>query len=99
MELDLKSDGDGSLFTVKAVPGSSRTSLGGVLDGMLKVRLAAPPEKGRANACLTDFLAGLFGVKKNAVSLVSGRSSAVKQIKVKGISPEAIRQILESNRE
>ncbi|MBN1795039.1 MAG: DUF167 domain-containing protein, partial [Sedimentisphaerales bacterium] len=40
----------GITFTVKVVPGSSKTSLSGILDGMLKLKIAAPPEKGKANA-------------------------------------------------
>ena len=52
------------VFKVKAVPGSSRTAVGGLLDGMLKVKIAAPPEKGKANQCLIEFLAKKLGVKK-----------------------------------
>lgn len=82
----ISESGDGVVFTVKVVPGSSRTVLAGLLDGMLKVKVAAPPEKGKANQCLTEFLAEKIGVKKKAVSVVSGLTSAVKQISVSGAS-------------
>ena len=92
MELEITSCGDGAVFTVKAVPGSSRTSVAGILDGMLKVKLAAPPEKGKANRQLIEFLCGLLKVKKNQVSLVSGETSPVKQVKISGLSPDSIRR-------
>lgn len=73
-------------FTAKIVPGSSKTALAGLLDGMLKVKVAAPPEKGKANAALTAFLAKRLGVRKNAVTIVAGQTSPVKQIEVTGIA-------------
>lgn len=72
-------------FTVKVVPGSSRTVYCGLHDGMYKIRLAAAPEKGKANKALIDYLAGLLAVKKNAVSIASGQTSPVKQIQIEGI--------------
>ena len=52
-------------FRVKVVPASSKTILVGVLDGMLKLRVTAVPEKGKANKSIVDFLAKKLGVKKN----------------------------------
>ncbi len=72
-------------FLVKVVPGSSRTVYCGLHDGMYKIRLAAAPEKGKANKALLDFLAGLLAVKKNAVTLESGQTSPIKQICVMGV--------------
>ena len=80
----------GVVFTAKVVPGSSRTCLGGLLDGMVKVRVSAAPEKGKANQCLVAFLAKQLGVKKNAVSIISGQSNPVKQVEVVGISVERL---------
>ena len=74
------------VFTAKVVPGSSRTAICGLLDGMLKVKVSAAPEKGKANQCLMSLLAGQLGVRKSAVSIVSGRSSAVKKVQVCGIT-------------
>ena len=62
----------GVVFAVKVVPASSRTNIYGLLDGMLKVKISAPPEKGKANQCLIDFLAKQLTVKKKAVSIISG---------------------------
>ena len=83
-ELSVKEADGGVVFTAKVVPGSSRTAICGLLDGMLKVKVSAAPEKGKANQCLVSFLAGQLGVKKNAVSIVSGHGSAVKKVQVCG---------------
>jgi uncharacterized protein (TIGR00251 family) len=76
----------GVTFTAKVVPGSSRTTVAGVLEDMIKIRVAAPPEKGKANQCLVTFLARQLQVKKNAVEIVAGHGNPVKQVRVAGLS-------------
>ncbi len=81
----------GVVFTAKIVPGSSSpTRICGLLDGMLKVKVSAAPERGKANQCLLKFLAKQLGVKKNAVSIISGKASPVKHIQVLGISADTL---------
>jgi uncharacterized protein (TIGR00251 family) len=77
---------DGVVFTAKIVPGSSRTVVAGVLGDMIKIRVAAAPEKGKANECLIAYLARQLGVKKNAIEILSGHTNPVKQVRVGGIS-------------
>jgi len=76
----------GVIFTAKVVPGSSRTTVAGVLEDMVKVRVAAAPEKGKANQCLVTFLATQLGVRKGDIEIVSGQTRPVKQVWVAGIS-------------
>jgi uncharacterized protein (TIGR00251 family) len=76
----------GVIFTAKVVPGSSRTTVAGVLDDMVKIRVAAAPEKGKANQCLVTFLANQLGVRKGDVEIVAGQTRPVKQVWVAGIS-------------
>jgi len=92
--LTLQEDANGVRFTAKIVPGSSRTALGGLLDDMIKIKIAAAPEKGKANQCLVAFLAKRLGVKKNAVQIVSGQTHPVKQLQVTGISAATLREKL-----
>ena len=80
----------GIVFAVKVVPGSSKTTVCGLLDGMLKVKVSAAAEKGKANKCLLDFLAKQLGVKKNAVRIISGQTSPVKNMQVQGVSVETL---------
>ncbi|AQQ08394.1 hypothetical protein L21SP3_00170 [Sedimentisphaera cyanobacteriorum] len=77
----------------KIVPGSSRTAISGCHDGMIKVKVAAPPEKGKANKELISYLASRLNAKKKDIELVSGASNPVKRLKIYGAEPEKIMQI------
>ncbi|MHC4153510.1 MAG: DUF167 domain-containing protein [Planctomycetota bacterium] len=96
-ELKIREVANGVVVGAKIVPGSSRTAICGLLDGTLKVRVSAPPEKGKANKCLVEFLSKKLGVKKNAVSIISGQKSPVKQVHVLGISGEVLSRRLNLN--
>jgi uncharacterized protein len=68
---------------VKVIPRSAKTEIAGKMsDGTLKVKIAAPPEKGKANEALCAFLAGHFKVSRSAVTIVSGHSAALKLVRV-----------------
>jgi uncharacterized protein (TIGR00251 family) len=95
MKVRLETTMDGIRLSVKVVPGSSRTALAGVLDGMLKIKVASPAEKGKANQCLTAYLSRLFGVRKNQIQILSGTTSPVKHLQIAGISMECVRNALE----
>jgi uncharacterized protein (TIGR00251 family) len=87
-QLKIQQTGNSVIFSVKVVPRSSKTVVAGILGSMLKIKLAAAPEKGKANESLVEFLADTLGVKKNAVSITSGLTSPVKTIQITGISAE-----------
>ncbi len=86
MSLDVKQDGNSALFNVKVVPGSSRTRISGLLGSVLKVQLAAAPEKGKANKALISYLAKQLGVTKADIKIVSGTHNPHKQVCVKGLT-------------
>ena len=73
-------------FGVKVVPGSSRTAVCGLYDGMVKVKVAAAPEKGKANECLVEFLAAQLRVAKKDVRIAAGATRPVKQVEVRGLA-------------
>ncbi len=56
--------------------------------GRWTVRLAAPPQDGKANAVLVAFLAEVFGVAKSNVQLLSGHTAPFKKLEITGISEE-----------
>ncbi len=96
--LAIEENNEGTVFTAKIVPGSSgQTRICGLLDEMLKVKVSAAPEKGKANQCLIRFLAKQLGVKKNAVSIISGTTSPVKHVKVSGMSADVLLKKLNLN--
>jgi len=68
---------------VKVTPRSPKSEvLGAMSDGTLKVRIAAPPEKGKANDALCILLAAHYGVPRNAVTIVSGHGAALKLVRI-----------------
>jgi uncharacterized protein len=89
-ELKIQKVEGGVVFSVKVVPASSRTAISGLLDGTVKIKVSAPPEKGKANKCLIDFLAKQLGVKKSAVSIIAGQNNPIKKIRVGGLSAETV---------
>ncbi len=73
---------------VKAVPGASRTEIVGRLGEALKIRVAAPPEGGKANREILDLLAERLGMPAASVTLVSGAASPAKVVTLRGITVE-----------
>jgi uncharacterized protein len=61
-------------------PGASRTEFAGKHGDRLKVRLAAPPQDGKANAALIEFLAQYYGVPRRKVRITSGLKSRQKRV-------------------
>jgi uncharacterized protein len=72
------------VFAVRVVPRASQTAAAGEHDGALRVRVAAPPVEGAANAELTRFLARRLNVSAGAVEVVGGRTSKTKVVRAEG---------------
>lgn len=79
---------------IKVVPGASRDAVDGWLGEALKVRVSAPPERGKANAAVVRLLAELLGVARGAVEVVSGHGSPRKVVGVEGVSETELRRRL-----
>jgi uncharacterized protein (TIGR00251 family) len=75
-----RADGGKIRLEIKAVPGASKTELAGIKDGRLRIRLAAAPEDGKANAELLNFLSRTLGCPKRDLQLLSGEKSRLKAI-------------------
>ena len=89
----------GVVIAAKIVPGSSPpTRICGLLNGMLKIKVTAAPEKGKANRCLVEFLAKQLGVKRSAINIITGKNSPVKRVQVLGISSETLLRKLNLNK-
>jgi len=85
---------DGRLvFKVYVVPRSSRNEVAGEHNGALRVRVSAPPVDGAANKKLTVVLAKAFNVSSNAVIIVSGQNSRLKQVSIEGVDSSAFSEL------
>ena len=67
---------------VKVVPGASRDQFAGLLGDRLKIRVAAPPEAGKANAAVLALLGRWLG--RQDLQVLAGHAAAVKPILVPG---------------
>ncbi len=69
-------------LTVHVQPGARRTEVVSVHEDVLKVRVAAPPAEGQANAELVRFLAQTLGVPRQQVKIIRGASARRKLVEV-----------------
>jgi uncharacterized protein (TIGR00251 family) len=76
--------GETLLLNVRVQPRASRDEVVGVQGGCLKIRIAAPPVGGAANAHLVRFLAAQFGIPRSRVQIVAGPAAREKRIAIHG---------------
>jgi uncharacterized protein (TIGR00251 family) len=81
---------------VRVQPRASTNEIVGYRDGVLRVRLQAPPVDGAANEALVRFLADEFGVARRQVRIVSGRGSRNKIVEVEAVALPALDRLLSS---
>lgn len=91
---DVGEDG-AAVLRVHAQPGAGRTAVSGRHGDALKIRVAAPPERGRANDALVKYLSEVFAVKPADVTLTVGESSRTKRFRVEGVEVEEFRRLLQ----
>ncbi len=80
------------LVRVKAVPGAKRDEIVGRLGDRLKVRVAAPPEGGKANAAICALLANALGLRPRDVTIVAGLSSPEKTARALAVRASAVNE-------
>jgi uncharacterized protein (TIGR00251 family) len=75
---------------LKVIPSSSRDEIAGWLGDTLKVRVTAPPERGKANAAVSKAIADALGIRRECVRILSGATSARKVIEISGLSEDEV---------
>jgi hypothetical protein len=75
----LRQDDNGDcLLTVWVVPGASRTAIVGDHGDTLKVRISAPPEGGKANKALVEFISKKTGARGTLASGATNRRKVLR---------------------
>ncbi|MBV8691293.1 MAG: DUF167 domain-containing protein [Actinobacteria bacterium] len=92
---DITAEGD-VVLRLHVQPGAGRTAVMGTFNEALKVRVAAPPQGGRANDAVLALVADLLGVKPAQLELTSGASGRDKRVKVTGVEVDDVRRLIES---
>lgn len=70
---------------VHVQPGARQNSLAGIREGVLYVRIAAPPVKGKANQELIRFLSGILAVSRSSLTIEKGLTSKRKTVRIDGL--------------
>jgi uncharacterized protein (TIGR00251 family) len=81
-------------INVYVQPRASKTAVVGMHDGCVKIRLAAPPVDGAANAALIEFVADQLGIAKSRVRITAGLTSRRKTVEVDGATAEQLAEAL-----
>ena len=76
----------GVLLRVRVQPGARMEGLDGVHDLDLRLRLAAPPVDGAANAACLAFLTKALRVRRSQITLRSGRRNRRKLVHIDGVT-------------
>lgn len=90
----LRETEDGVVIQIHVVPRSSKREIAEFQDNALKVRITSPPVEGRANEECQELFSHTFGVRKSAVTILSGHKSRKKSIVIKGVRKTDIEHVL-----
>jgi uncharacterized protein len=90
----LRTTADGVSLAVWVSPGAPRSEVAGVVDGRLRLRLAAPAHEGKANTELVRLVAETLGVSRREVHLKTGASGRRKLLRIHGVTLEEARRRL-----
>ena len=81
---------------LRVAPGAARNELVGRHGDAWKLRVAAAPERGRANDAVLDFLSQRLGVPRSRLTLVAGQGSRDKVVELRGIDSAEADRLLEA---
>ncbi len=90
----LEATAQGVRLRLRIQPRASRSEVAGLHGELLRIRLAAPPVDGAANAELVRFLAELLDVSQRSVSITAGHGGRQKTVTVAGVEPAAAARAL-----
>lgn len=75
---------------VKVQPNAGSNQVLGLANGVWRIKISAPPDKGKANKELIQFLSDMLGQKKDNIIIVKGQTSHNKLIAIEGLTQAAV---------
>lgn len=88
--IDLKPHAAGTVLPVRAQAGARRSEICGRHNGMLKLSVTQPPEKGKANKALVALLSKQLALRRAQIELIAGETSRQKRFLVREITPDEL---------
>ena len=92
---DIMAEKEQSKIAVHVQTNASQNEVVGFKDGVLRVRIAAPPVKGKANQELIKFLSDVLGVSKSNLTIEKGITGKNKTVAIRGLGQEQVVRLLE----
>ncbi|MEX2326591.1 MAG: DUF167 domain-containing protein [Pseudomonadales bacterium] len=81
-------------IAVKVIPNSSRSEISGWLGEVLKIKVSAQPEKGKANMSVIKVLSEAPNIREEFIVILAGSTSQRKTVEIRGLSHESVRDII-----
>jgi uncharacterized protein (TIGR00251 family) len=81
---------------VRVAPGARRSELVGRLGDTWKLRVSAPPERGRANDAVVALLAAQLGLERSEIRVVAGQTARDKVVEVDRLTLDEVERRLAS---
>lgn len=75
-----------AIIKVKVIPGSNENKIAGMWQDMLRIKVTAQPEDGKANKACIELISEKLGTQKNRIRLLKGHTSREKLIEISGLS-------------
>ena len=88
--MNIRATLSGCEIDLRVIPGAAKDAIAGVYDGALKVRVSAPPERGKANKAVIRLLSRALGLPERDVSITSGETSQNKTVEIAGLSMDEV---------
>lgn len=83
------------IIWVRVQPNASQNAVLGFKDGVLQIRIAAPPIKGEANQELIKYLSRILGISKRQLTIEKGMTNKRKAIGISGLTPNQVKERLD----
>jgi len=86
-------------LTIQVQPRAKRNEVIGFENGILRLRIAAPPIEGKANKEVISYLSDVFDIPKSSIDMERGHTSKIKVIAISGLDREHIYERVEAARQ
>jgi len=83
-------------ISVRVQPNARRNEVLGFREGVLYLKIAAPPVEGKANRELVNYLADIMDIAKSRINVEKGTAGKNKLVGISGLSRERITEIMEN---
>ena len=87
---------DKARLVIRVQPNARQNEIVGFREGVLHLKIAAPPVKGRANQQLVEFLGEILGVAKSRVIIEKGKTGRKKFVSIRGLNMEDVNNLIKN---